>query len=70
MIQGALSGLLSLVILFSGYIFLSARKMSFLGLAALDFSFLPHQYSFALFSLSVALGLVGSFIAIGRFFEA
>jgi len=69
MIQGLVSGLLALLVLFSGYLILSAKKMHFLGLALLDFMFLPQEYVLSLFIISIALGLGGSFIAVGRFFD-
>ncbi len=70
LIQGVLSGGFSLLILFSGYLFLSAKKVHLLGLAVLDFVFLPHEYVFLIFLLSIGLGLAGSFIAVGRFIAA
>lgn len=68
-IHGILSALLALLILFGGYLIISAEKFQVLGLIALDFSFLPILYAFALFLLSVILGAVGSLVAVGRFFE-
>ncbi len=69
-IQSILSALLALLVLFGGYLIISAEKFQVLGLIALDFSFLPSSYSVALFLLSVILGAVGSLVAVGRFFEA
>ena len=69
MIQGLLGGLIALGILFAGYMVLSTKKMQFLGLAVLEFNFIPHEYAVALCLASVVLGLAGSFIAVGRFFE-
>ncbi len=69
-IQGVLSGFFSLLILYSGYLFLSAKKVHLLGLAVLDFVFLPLEYVFLIFLISVGLGLAGSFIAVGRFIAA
>jgi cell division transport system permease protein len=68
-IQGAVSGFLSLVILYSGYVLLSVRKADILGLALLDFVFIPESYMLTIFLVSVGLGLLGSFIALGRFFR-
>jgi len=68
-IQGLLSGIVALLALFSGYLLLSAKKMHFLGLVALDFVFIPNEYVISILLISVALGLVGSFIAVGRFFD-
>lgn len=69
MVQGILSGILALLTLFSGYILLSTKKMHFLSLAVLDLVFLPHEYVLSILLISVALGLVGSLIAVGRFFD-
>lgn len=69
MIQGILSGILALFTLFSGYYLLSTRKIHFINLGFLDLKFLPHEYSLWIFLASVALGLVGSLIAVGRFFD-
>jgi cell division transport system permease protein len=66
-IQGALSGLFALLILFSGYLFLSAKKVHLLDLTVLDFVFLPNEHVLMLFLISAGLGLAGSFIAVGRF---
>jgi len=68
-LQGMVSGLLSILILYSGYIILSAKKADILGLALLDFVFIPQSYTWAILLVSVVLGLLGSFIALGRFFR-
>lgn len=67
--QGLLSGLVALGILFAAYALVSAKKLHFLGLAALEFSFLPWEYILSLLILSLGLGCIGSLIAVGRFFE-
>ena len=67
LIQGLFSGAFSLLVLFSVFLFLSAKKVHFLGLAVLDFIFLPPEYVLSIFLISVTLGLAGSFIAVGRF---
>ncbi len=69
MIQGCVSGLIALGILFIGYLFFSAKKAFFLGFALLELKFIPVEYALSLLVLSVLLGFLGSFIAIGRFFE-
>ena len=68
-LQGMVSGLLSILILYSGYIILSVKKADILGLALLDFVFIPQSYTWAILLVSVVLGLLGSFIALGRFFR-
>ena len=69
LIQGIISGILSLFILFIGYLILSAKKMYFFNLALLDFVFIPQEYMVLMFVMSILLGLAGSFIALGRFFD-
>lgn len=69
MIQGIISGALALSILFLAYLMISSEKVQFLNLAVFDFVFIPNEYILSIFLLSVALGLVGSFIAVGRFFR-
>lgn len=66
-IQGISSGGLALLILFFAYSLLCAEKLHLFTLAVLEFTFLPQEYIFMIFFLSVALGLLGSFIATGRF---
>lgn len=66
-IQGISSGALALLILFFAYSLLCAEKLHLFTLAVLEFTFLPQEYIFLIFFLSVALGLLGSFIATGRF---
>ena len=68
-LQGVISGILSITILFIGYLILSAKKMYFLNLALLDFVFIPQEYMLAILLMSIVLGLAGSFIAVGRFFD-
>jgi cell division transport system permease protein len=69
LIQGILSGIVAILALFSVYLLLSAKKMHFLGLVVLDFVFIPNEYVLSILLISVALGLIGSFIAVGRFFD-
>ncbi len=70
LMQGILSGVFSLLFLFSGYLFFFTKKVHILGLAVLDFIFLPHEYMLGILSLSVLLGLSGSYIAVGRFISS
>jgi len=70
LIQGLFSGAFALLMLYSCYLFLSAKKVHLLGLTVLDFIFLPTEYVVSIFFISVALGLAGSFIAVGRFLAA
>jgi cell division transport system permease protein len=70
LIQGLFSGAFSLLMLYSCYLLLSAKKVHLLGLTVLDFIFLPTEYVISIFLISVTLGLAGSFIAVGRFLAA
>ena len=69
MIQGILSGIFALAILYLGYFLISTKKLYFLGLAGLDFIFIPCQYTLLIILISASLGLLGCFIAVGRFFD-
>ena len=69
MIQGILSGIFALAILYLGYFLISTKKLYFLGLAGLDFIFIPYQYTLLIILISASLGLLGCFIAVGRFFD-
>jgi cell division transport system permease protein len=69
-LEGLFGGILALLILFSIYFLLSAKKVQVLGLPVLDVVFLPHSYTVFLAGLSLILGVAGSFIAIGRFFKS
>ena len=68
MIQGISGGVLAVLTLFSAYLILPAKGVSLLGLTPLDFVFLPTGYLVLILILGAALGVIGSFIAIGRFF--
>ncbi len=70
LIQGLLSGVISILLLYSGYLFFAGKKIQFLGFAGLDFIFLPQGYVCSIICISVLLGLAGSFIAVGRFIAA
>ena len=68
-IQGILSGLIALSILFLSYILFSLKKVQVLDLPILHIVFLPSEYVVFLLCLSLGLGLMGSLIAVGRFFS-
>ena len=70
MIQGVSGGVLAVLMLFFGYLILPTEGISLLGLTPLDFVFLPAGYLALIFILGAVLGVIGSFIAIGRFFAA
>jgi len=67
MIQGILGGGVAIVSLFLIYLAFSSKEIYLIGPAPLEFIFLPVEYMVLAFSLSMVLGILGSFIAIGRF---
>lgn len=67
MIQGILGGGMAILSLFLGYLAFSSKEIYLIGPAPLEFVFLPVEYMVLAFSLSMVLGIIGSFIAIGRF---
>jgi len=67
--QGIAGGALAVLALYLGYIIFPWGNISLLGLAHLDFTFLSPGYLILILGLGALLGLMGSFIAIGRFFE-
>lgn len=67
--QGALASCLSLLILFLLYSLFSLKKIQVFDLPLLDAVFLSDVYCISLLVLGFTLGLLGSFIAVGRFFE-
>ena len=68
-IQGIFSGLISISILFFLYSIFSFKKVHLFGLPVLNIVFLPNEYTVFILLLSLALGLMGGFIALGRFFN-
>ena len=68
-IQGILAGGLTLLALVCGYLFFATKEVHFLGMNSLDLAFLSFGHMALLFLISVGLGLMGSVIALGRFFK-
>jgi len=68
-IQGILAGGLTLLMLGGGYVIFATKEIQFMGINSLDLVFLPFVHMSLLFFISVALGLIGSLIATGRFFK-
>jgi len=68
-IQGFLSGVLTLLMLGGGYLFFATKEIQFFGMNSLNLVFLPLGHMALLFSISVALGMIGSLMALGRFFK-
>ena len=70
MIHGLVAGGISLGLLYTGHLMISPGLDRMLGLAALNFSFIPTGYVIALCAAGVILGFLGSYIALGRFFRS
>jgi cell division transport system permease protein len=68
-IQGLVSGLLALAILLLTYSLFSLKSFHLFGIPIIEVVFLSKGHAIGLLGLSLALGLTGSFIAIGRFFK-
>ncbi|MBN2061119.1 MAG: ABC transporter permease [Deltaproteobacteria bacterium] len=68
-IQGIIGGVIAFVVLFLGYSVFSLKSIHVFGLPVLDIVFLPGDYLLLIILLSLALGFIGAFIAVGRFFE-
>jgi cell division transport system permease protein len=68
-IQGIFGGLVSVVVLIIGYLLLSSKKLYVLNFAVLEFVFIPNTYIIFILLISLFLGLIGSLIALGRFFD-
>lgn len=69
LIQGITGGILAFLVLFLGYSIFSSKSIHLFGFPALEIIFLSGEYSILIILLSLALGLIGGFIAVGRFFE-
>ena len=69
LLQGMISAGLSIAILFLLYCGLTIKKAQWFAFAGLGLDFLPPEYSISMVILSMALGLFGSLVAIGRFFD-
>jgi len=67
--QGLLGGLIALGILLAIHFVLSFKVIQIFGLPFMGFVFLSESYALGILSLGLVLGLLGSFIAIGRFFR-
>lgn len=67
--QGLLGALVALGVLLAVHFALSFEVGQIFGLPVMEFVFLPKSYVLGIMSLGLVLGLLGSFIAIGRFFR-
>jgi len=68
-VQGILASALTLLMLGGGYLFFATKEIQFFGMNSLDLVFISFGHMALLFLISVALGMIGSLIAIGRFFK-
>jgi len=68
-VQGIFGGLIALLTLFLAYSLFSLERIDLVGLPILDIVFLPFGYGVFILSLGLVLGLMGSLIAVGRFFN-
>jgi len=69
-VQGLLSGLAALLILVLTYSVISLKTIDIFGLPVIDIVFLSNKGCFFIILLSLALGFIGGFISIGRFFRS
>lgn len=73
LMEGALQGLLgasiALGVLLAIHLALSFKVIQIFGLPFMGFIFLSKSYALGIMSLGLVLGLLGSYIAIGRFFK-
>ncbi|MCP4576626.1 MAG: ABC transporter permease [Deltaproteobacteria bacterium] len=67
--QGILAGVLTLLMLGGGYLFFATKEIQFFGMNSLNLVFISFGHMTLLFSISVTLGMIGSLMAIGRFFK-
>ncbi len=68
-VQGILASALTLLMLGGGYLFFATKEIQFFGMNSLNLVFISFGHMALLFLISVALGMIGSLIAIGRFFK-
>jgi cell division transport system permease protein len=68
--QGLISGLAALFILFLAYSAISFKTIDVLGLPLVNIAFLSVRDCCLIILLSLSLGLIGGFISIGRFFKS
>ena len=68
-VQGVIGGFIALAALFLLFGMLSLEKVHIIGLPVLEIVFLPLAHLTFILLLGLVLGLVGSLIAVGRFFD-
>lgn len=69
MIEGLVGGCIAILVLFLGYLAFSTKEIYLIGPMPIKVAFLPPEHMVIVFFLSMVLGIIGSFIAIGRFFD-
>ena len=69
-IQGVISGLVAVFILFLVYWIFSLKTVHLFDLPAINISFLSNENALSIILLGLVLGFIGGSIAIGRFFKA
>ena len=68
-IQGLVGGVIALSVLFLLFFLFSLDNVHIIGLPVLEIVFLPMAHLAFILLLGLILGLIGSFIAVGRFFD-
>jgi cell division transport system permease protein len=68
-IQGLMGAAIALSILFVAYSLFTVRTIQLFGLPVMDIIFLTSGHIALILFLGLVLGLLGSFVAIGRFFK-
>jgi cell division transport system permease protein len=68
-LQGLLGALIALGVLLAAHFVLSFKVIQIFAMPFMDFVFLSESYVLGILSLGLVLGLLASFIAIGRFFK-
>jgi cell division transport system permease protein len=68
-IQGLMGAAIALSILFVAYALFTVRTVQLFGLPVMDIIFLTSGHIALILFLGLVLGLLGSFVAIGRFFK-
>ena len=68
-IQGVIGGLMTLLVLYASYRIFTMKTVQLFGLPIMEITFFPREYMIFLVLLSMGLGLIGGFVAVGRFFR-
>jgi cell division transport system permease protein len=69
LLHGVLGGGIALLTIFFGYLAIASERVRILDLVVLEFSFLPWRYALSVFLIGLFIGVLGSFISVGRFYE-